>query len=49
MAEKMGRIKVIFIGAIWGVIGASLQTSAQNRDWMICGKVMNKPQRSVLG
>ena len=38
IAEKVGRIKVIALGAIWGVFGASLQCSAQNSDWMICGK-----------
>ena len=38
IAEKVGRIKVIALGSIWGVIGASLQCSAMNADWMICGK-----------
>ena len=38
IAEKVGRIKVIALGSIWGVVGAALQTSAQNPDWMICGK-----------
>ena len=37
IAEKVGRIKVIALGSIWGVFGASLQCSAQNSDWMICG------------
>jgi hypothetical protein len=38
IAEKVGRIKVIALGSIWGVFGASLQCSAMNADWMICGK-----------
>ncbi|KAL9028884.1 MAG: hypothetical protein Q9196_002805 [Gyalolechia fulgens] len=29
IGEKIGRIKVMAIGSIWGVIGASLQTSAR--------------------
>lgn len=37
IAEKIGRIKVIGLGCLWGVVGASLQCSAQNSDWMICG------------
>ena len=37
IAEKVGRIKVIALGSIWGVLGASLQTSAMNANWMICG------------
>lgn len=38
IGEKVGRIKVIALGALWGIFGASLQTSAQNSTWMICGK-----------
>lgn len=37
IGEKVGRIKVMALGAVWGVIGASLQTSAMNASWMICG------------
>ena len=35
--DKLGRIKCIAIGAAVGCVGASLQLSAQNRNWMICG------------
>ena len=35
--DRYGRIKTIALGAGWAVIGASLQTSAQNHAWMICG------------
>jgi MFS family permease len=35
--ERVGRIKTIALGAAWGVLGASLQASAQNHNWMICG------------
>lgn len=38
IAEKIGRIKVISLGAVVGVVGACLQCSAQNSDWMICGR-----------
>lgn len=38
VGEKIGRIKVMALGSIWGVVGASLQTSAMNKEWMICGK-----------
>ena len=38
VGEKVGRIKVIALGSVWGVVGASLQTSAMNADWMICGE-----------
>lgn len=36
--EKVGRIKTIALGAAWGVLGASLQCSAQNHVWMIFGE-----------
>ena len=36
--DKYGRIKTIGLGAFWAVIGASLQASAMNAPWMICGK-----------
>lgn len=41
IAEKVGRIKVIALGALWGVFGASLQCSAQNATWMICARLVN--------
>ncbi|KAI4200777.1 MAG: hypothetical protein LQ350_003685 [Teloschistes chrysophthalmus] len=41
IGEKVGRIKVMALGAIWGVIGASLQTSAMNPSWMICARLVN--------
>jgi MFS family permease len=38
IGEKVGRIKTIALGAAWGVLGASLQASAQNHTWMIFGR-----------
>jgi MFS family permease len=38
VGDRIGRIRTIALGTIWGIIGASLQTSAQNHNWMICGK-----------
>ena len=35
--DRYGRIKTIALGAGWAVIGATLQCSAQNHTWMICG------------
>ncbi|MCJ1235526.1 hypothetical protein MMC14_003495 [Varicellaria rhodocarpa] len=40
-ADKYGRIKTIALGAFWAVIGASLQCSAQNHNWMICARLVN--------
>ena len=41
VGEKIGRIKTIAVGAAWGVLGASLQCSAQNHNWMICARLIN--------
>lgn len=37
--DKVGRIKTIASGALWAMLGAALQCSAQNHNWMICGKL----------
>ena len=39
--DRYGRIKTIGLGAGWAVIGATLQTSAQNHTWMICARLVN--------
>jgi MFS family permease len=37
VGDRVGRIKTIALGAVWAIVGASLQCSAMNHDWMICG------------
>lgn len=37
VGDKVGRIRTIALGSIWAILGASLQCSAQNHQWMICG------------
>ncbi|OKL62499.1 hypothetical protein UA08_02532 [Talaromyces atroroseus] len=41
VGDRIGRIRTIALGTIWGIIGACLQTSAQNHDWMICARTIN--------
>ena len=41
IGEKVGRIRTIAFGAAWGVLGASLQCSAQNHTWMIFARLIN--------
>ena len=36
-ADRYGRISTIGVACIWSIIGATLQCSAQNADWMFCG------------
>lgn len=37
MGDKYGRIKSMGIAAGWATVGAILQCSSQNHNWMICG------------
>ncbi|WWC89808.1 uncharacterized protein L201_004734 [Kwoniella dendrophila CBS 6074] len=41
VGERIGRIRAIALGAAWGIIGACLQTSAQNHIWMIFARLIN--------
>ena len=36
--DRYGRIKTIALASAWAIVGATLQCSAQNADWMFCGK-----------
>ena len=40
IGDRFGRVKTIALGAAWGVIGACLQTTAQNATWMILGMLL---------
>ncbi|KAJ1017773.1 hypothetical protein NDA16_005091 [Ustilago loliicola] len=40
MADSAGRMKAIFLGSLWVILGASLQASAQNITWMMLARVI---------
>ncbi|KAI9719950.1 MAG: hypothetical protein M1828_005988 [Chrysothrix sp. TS-e1954] len=46
--EKIGRIKTLGLACVWALIGASLQTSAQNHTWMICARLVNGVGTGIL-
>ncbi|KAI9796141.1 MAG: hypothetical protein M1833_006479 [Piccolia ochrophora] len=48
VGDKTGRIKTIALGAIWAVLGAALQCSAQNANWMICARAVNGIGTGIL-
>ncbi|KAI0421987.1 general substrate transporter [Xylaria grammica] len=48
IGDRFGRIKTIGIGAAWGVLGASLQTSAMNYHWMIGARFVNGIGTGIL-
>lgn len=37
LGDRIGRIRSIAVGALWAIVGAALQCSAMNANWMICG------------
>lgn len=41
IGERIGRIRTIALGAAVAIVGASLQCSAQNHQWMICARLVN--------
>ncbi|KAK5065318.1 hypothetical protein LTR84_001156 [Exophiala bonariae] len=40
-ADKIGRLKSIQLGCVWGIVGACLLTSAQNFSWMVCARILS--------
>lgn len=48
VGDKVGRTRAIALGAIWAILGASLQCSAQNHNWMICARAVNGIGTGIL-
>ncbi|KAK8076639.1 mfs monosaccharide protein [Apiospora phragmitis] len=48
IGDKLGRIRTIAVGAGWAIIGATLQCSAMNHDWMICARFVNGIGTGIL-
>ncbi|KAK6714830.1 hypothetical protein SNK04_005759 [Fusarium graminearum] len=48
IGDKLGRIKTIAVGAAWAILGAALQCSAQNHEWMICSRAVNGIGTGIL-
>lgn len=48
LGDRVGRIKSLAIACVWGIIGASLQCSAQNSTWMICARLVNGIGTGIL-
>jgi MFS family permease len=40
VGDKIGRIKTVILGCAIGILGAVLQTTAQNVAWMICSRII---------
>ena len=48
MGDRFGRIATIGFGAVWTIVGAILQCSAQNADWMFCSRVFTGIGTGIL-
>ncbi|EME40821.1 hypothetical protein DOTSEDRAFT_90925 [Dothistroma septosporum NZE10] len=48
VGDKVGRIKTIALGSCWAILGAALQCSAMNSDWMICARAVNGIGTGIL-
>ncbi|KAJ4317334.1 hypothetical protein N0V84_007391 [Fusarium piperis] len=48
VGDKIGRIKTIALGSVWAILGAALQCSAQNANWMICSRAVNGIGTGIL-
>ncbi|KAI0017562.1 general substrate transporter [Xylariomycetidae sp. FL0641] len=48
VGDKIGRIKTIALGAAWAIVGACLQCSAMNHNWMICARAVNGIGTGIL-
>lgn len=46
--DRFGRIRSMMLGTAWVLVGAALQTSAQNLAWMCCARVVNGIGTGIL-
>ncbi|PGH19321.1 hypothetical protein AJ80_04074 [Polytolypa hystricis UAMH7299] len=46
--DRVGRIRTIAFGAVWGIFGAALQCSAMNANWIICARLINGVGTGIL-
>ena len=48
LGDRYGRIFTIAFATLWAIVGAALQCSAQNADWMFCARVFNGIGTGIL-
>jgi len=48
VGDKIGRVRTIAFGAVWAVLGATLQCSAQSSDWMLWARLVNGVGTGIL-
>lgn len=48
IGDVVGRVNCVRAGCAWVIVGAALQASAQNAEWMLCSRVINGIGTGVL-
>ncbi|RMY89873.1 hypothetical protein D0864_06365 [Hortaea werneckii] len=48
LGDRYGRIFTIAFATLWAIVGAALQCSAMNADWMFCARVFNGVGTGIL-
>nr|POE77826.1 sugar transporter stl1 [Quercus suber] len=48
LGDRYGRISAIAFATLWAMVGAALQCSAQNADWMFCARVFTGIGTGIL-
>ncbi|KAK9354065.1 general substrate transporter [Lipomyces doorenjongii] len=48
VGDRIGRIKTLAFGALWGIFGACLQCTAMNSNWMIGARLVNGIGTGIL-
>ncbi|RMY45657.1 hypothetical protein D0865_09770 [Hortaea werneckii] len=48
LGDRYGRIFTIAFATLWAIVGAALQCSAMNADWMFCARVFNGIGTGIL-
>lgn len=48
MGDRFGRIATIGFASVWAIVGATLQCSSQDANWMFCARVFNGIGTGIL-
>jgi len=48
LGDKFGRTTTIGFASLWAIVGATLQCSSQDANWMFCARVFNGIGTGIL-
>lgn len=47
LSDRVGRNYAVVFAGFWGILGQSLEASAQNASWMLCARVLGQSYGAV--